>query len=178
MFFLLIVLGLYHLLCMYLGNAVEPQFFVPANPRPTYLSYSEICHLIVPYLDAYKIFLTMSSFFLYATAYAPCHPDVLRWYQSYLQQQCFVSDPVHGVVRTSVGNVVYSDLELQVHRLVAIPATSRFAVANAAATCTVYTDIDSVLCTYCNKTRHSTKFCWKHAKDESDCSSVWELWQL
>ena len=76
----------------------------------------------------------------------------------------FVSDPVCGIVQTFVENVVYPDLELQVHRLVTIPATSRFAVASAAST--VHTDIDSVLCTYCGKTHHSAEFCWKRSKDE------------
>ena len=115
----------------------------------------------------------MRGFYQYATAYTTCQPDIMKWYQSYIQQQCFVCDLVHGVVCTFIGNIVYPALELPVHRLVSIQPTSRFAVTNAAAT--VYTDIDSVVCTYCSKTR-SADFCWKRSKD--DASSVGELWQL
>ena len=90
-----------------------------------------------------------------------CQPNILRWYQLYSKQQCFVCNPVHGVVRTPIGNIVlvYPDLDpdLRVHRLVSIQPTSRFAVTDAAAT--IYTDIDSVVCAYCSKMHHTADFC-------------------
>ena len=59
---------------------------------------------------------------------------------------------------------MYPDLDLRVHPLVSIQATSIHAVDNAAAM--VCTDIDSVVCSYCENTRHSADYCWKRLKDE------------
>ena len=149
---------------MHVSGTSGPRVPALTTSRPSYLSYAMVCRLIIPYLDSYEVVLSTRGFHQYATDYTTCQPGIMKWYRSYVLRQRFVCDLTDQVVRTSVGNIVYPDLEFRVHRLVSIQPTSKFAVANS--TATVYTDIDSVLCTYCDKTRHSAEFCWKRAKDE------------
>ena len=109
--------------------------------------------------------LYLALFFHFAITLDNSHdqPDILAWYEDYLKKDWFVSDPVQKLVCTSNGTVVYLDLDLHTHCLVHISPTSWFATA---VTATVDTDVNSVLCTYCNKTRHMADYCWKRIKHD------------
>ena len=128
------------------------------------LSHAMMCRLVLPFLCTYEVVLTTRSFFSYITAYDTCQSEILKWHHRYQRKERFVCDPAQRVVRTSGGSVVYPGLEFQAHHLVNIQPTSIHAVSLAVAT--VDTDIDSVVCSDCEKTCHYAEYCWRRLHDE------------
>ena len=86
------------------------------------------------------------------------------WYSGYVRSFVgFVPDLEKCVVRTSVGTVVYPDADNVVQK------TNITHLENSISPHPVFAanfqDLDSLVCSYCNKTKHLVINCWKKDKD-------------
>ena len=134
----------------------------PPRPRPAALPVVLVVRCVLPFLDAYHVLYTTKLFYTYRTF----SKTILAWHHAYITtlQQGFVPDPVRRTVRTSVGGIVYPDLEsvMRSSSLRQLPATSKYSPSPP--TGVVYRDIDSIVCTFCGHRRHDEQNCHRKEK--------------